>query len=181
MEEMLNEGIGVLASVENFEFNVDAWRRGEVRALFLSGLSGSGKTTYGQRLSKESGATLRSLDRYLKPLLREKYGPFDAEGYQKAVFDHAVKELLQDNKGRVIIEGGQVCWMNPEELRQHAVVVVGTSFLASTWRAIKRDFERDHWQEYGTIEPHTHTKFNLKTFAPLNDVMRKLSSDVQDQ
>ena len=173
--EVLREDLGVLRDIENFEYNVDAWKRGEVRALFLSGLSGSGKTTYGRTLAAENGAQLRSLDKYLKPLLRSKYGPFSSEQYHRAVYDHGVSDLKEDNpEGRVIFEGGQICWMNPDELRDHAVIIVGTSFVKSTWRAILRDFSREHWEEYGHIAPHVHTAFNLKTFQPLRSMIRQL-------
>lgn len=175
--EVLREDLGVLRDIENFEYNVDAWKRGEVRALFLSGLSGSGKTTYGRTLAAENGAQLRSLDKYLKPLLRFRFGQFTSEEYHRLVFEQGIKVLLEDNpSGRIVFEGGQICWMDPDELRRHAVIVVGTSFAKSTWRAILRDFTREHWEEYGHIAPHVHTAFNLKTFEPLRNVIRKLKA-----
>jgi hypothetical protein len=176
-ENVLQEDLGVLRNIENFEYNVESWRKGDVRALFLSGLSGSGKTTYGRTLAAENGATMRSLDKYLKPMLRVKYGPFTSEQYHRAVYDHGVSELLADNPdGRFVFEGGQICWMNPDELKDHAVIIVGTSFATSTWRAILRDFSKDHWEEYGHIAPHVHTAFNLKTFQPLRSMIRQLRS-----
>ena len=169
--------LGILRDIENFEYNVEAWKKGAARVLFLSGLSGSGKTTYGRTLAAENGATLRSLDKYLKPLLREKYGQFSSEEYHRLVHDEGVRVLLEDNPvGRVVFEGGQICWMNPDDLRNHAVIVVGTSFAKSTWRAILRDFSREHWEEYGHIAPHVHTAFNLKTFEPLRGVIRRLQA-----
>ena len=66
--------------------------------------------------------------------------------------------------------------MNPDELKDHAVIIVGTSFATSTWRAILRDFSKDHWEEYGEIAPHVHIAFNLKTFQPLRSMIRHLRS-----
>ena len=176
-ENVLQEDLGVLLDIQNFEYNVDAWKKGEIRTLFLSGLSGSGKTTYGRVLAAENGAQLRSLDKYLKPLLRAKYGQFSSEEYHRLVFEQGVKVLLEDNpSGRFVFEGGQICWMNPDELKDHAVIIVGTSFATSTWRAILRDFSKDHWEEYGHIAPHVHTAFNLKTFQPLRSMIRHLRS-----
>ena len=176
-ENVLQEDLGVLLDIQNFEYNVDAWKKGEIRTLFLSGLSGSGKTTYGRVLAAENGAQLRSLDKYLKPLLRAKYGQFSSEEYHRLVFEQGVKVLLEDNpSGRIVFEGGQISWMNPDELKNHAVIIVGTSFAKSTWRAILRDFSREHWEEYGEIAPHVHTSFNLKTFQPLRGIIRQLKS-----
>ena len=171
----LQEDLRVFRNVEDFQYRTDEWRNGKVRVLFLSGLSGSGKTTYGRRLAAETGATLRSLDGYLKKMLRAKYGQFDSTRYYELVYAHGVRVLLEDNpSGRLIIEGGQICWMNPDELKQHAVMIMGTSFTASTWRAILRDFSKEHWEEYGHIAPHVHTSFNLKTFSSLRSVMQRL-------
>lgn len=176
------ENIGALMSVENFEYRLDEWKRGKVRVLFLSGLSGGGKTTYARVLAEQTGAKLRSLDGYFKGLMRSKYGQFNSEEYPQLVYSHGVKELLADNPdGQVIIEGAQVCWMNPDDLRDHAVMVVGTSFVTSTWRAILRDFSKEHWEEYGTISPRHHTTFNLKTFKSLKGVVERLQGEVRDE
>ena len=176
------ENIGVFRDVENFEYRFDEWKRGDLCVLFLSGLSGGGKTTYGRVLAEQTGAKLRSLDNYFKGLLRSKYGQFSSEEYHRLVYGKGVRELLADNPdGRIIIEGAQVCWMNPDDLKDHAVVVVGASFATSTWRAILRDFSKEHWEEYGTISPRHHTTFNLKTFKSLKGVIERLQGEVRDE
>jgi hypothetical protein len=167
--------LNLFSSIENFEYRLDEWKQGKIRALFLCGLSGSGKTTYGRSLATENNCTLVSLDNYLKPLLRQKYGQFSSEEYHQKVFDYGTEELLAANpSGKVIFEGGQICWMDPDKLKDHAVIIVGTSFLTSTWRAVLRDFSKEHWEQYGHIAPHVHTAFNMKTFLPLRKVLSHL-------
>ena len=64
--------------------------------------------------------------------------------------------------------------MNPDDLSNHAVLIIGTSFAKSTWRAILRDFTKEHWEEYGSIAPHVHTKFNVMTYKDLRDIIKQL-------
>ena len=172
---------GVVATGEDFEYRMDEWHNGQARVMFLSGLSGSGKTSLGRELAEQSGATLRSLDQYLKPMLRAKYGQISSEQYHQLVKRVGIATLLADNPtGRVIFEGGQICWMDPDQLKDYPVVVMGTSFMKSTWRAILRDFSAEHWEEYRSISPHVHTAFNLKTIGPLKAVvahLQKISSE----
>ena len=172
----LHEGLGIFASIENVEYRCDEWRsRRGPRALFVVGLSGSGKTTVARKLASTAGASLVSLDGYLKRLLRSRgYDISTMEKYRATLWSHGVEEILADNPGHIVIEGGQIGWLNPAALQEHAVIVLGTSFATSTWRAILRDFERDHWEAYGTISPHVHTKFNLLTFRPIGRIMEHL-------
>lgn len=173
----LNENdLGIFNSIENFEYRFDEWKQGKTRVLFICGLSGSGKTTYGRELAQETNSTLISLDGYLKPMIRDKYGKdITSSQYQQRVFDSGIEDLLKANPaGKIIFEGGQICWMNPEKLKNYSVIIVGTSFVTSTWRAILRDFSKEHWEEYSHIVPHVHTKFNLKTFFPIKNVLLSL-------
>ncbi len=175
------EGLNIVQSIENFNYKLDEWKRGEIRALFVVGLSGSGKTTFAKKLSIDTNIKMVSLDGYLKKLLRGIYGQFNSEEYHKLVHDNGLKLILNDNpKGQVIFEGGQICWMNVEELCEHAIIVIGTSFLQSTWRAILRDFTKEHWEEYGHIAPHVHTSWNLNLFKPMSDMLDKLKDEVKD-
>jgi hypothetical protein len=113
------------------------WVMGDKRVLFVTGLCGSGKTTMACDLGGLLGAKVIHLDEYLRPLIRAKLG--ENPDYEKAYYEHGVKMLLEAHpEGRIVIEGYHIAWFNPEELKEHAVLCVNTSFLKSCWRAIKR-------------------------------------------
>lgn len=149
------------------QHNLAKWVEKEVRVLFITGLSGSGKTTAAKDLATMAGAKLVSLDQYLRKLIRDKLKE-NSPDYEKAYHEHAIRLLLEDNpEGQLVIEGAHVAKFNQEELKQHAVVVMGTSLLVSTWRACRRDFTKEHWQRWKAIRPDIHIKYNLKNYAQL--------------
>lgn len=177
-DEFLAEEISVATDRDSFEYRVEEWKRGEIRVLFLTGLGGAGKTTYTRELSEATGARVLSLDGYVKGLLRAKYGVGavreDFPGLMRA---HGVETLLEANPvGRLIIEGGQLCWLDPDKLAEHAVFVIRTSLVKSTWRSILRDFTKEHWQQYHSVTPLFHAKINLKTLKALRGMIRALKA-----
>lgn len=175
------EGLNIVKNIENFNYKLDEWKRGNIRVLFIVGLSGSGKTTFTRKIAEESGAKMVSLDGYLKKLLRSKYGQFDSDEYHRLVHEHGLELILKDNpKDQIIFEGAQTCWMKLEDLKEYAIIIIGASFLQSTWRAILRDFTKDHWDEYGHIAPHVHTSWNLNLFRPISNMLDSLKEEVTD-
>ena len=174
-ELALQEGeLGLFQNADNVEYRLDDWRAGRVRVLFIGGLSGSGKSTTAKKLAEETGARVVSLDGYLKALLRR--NGHDADDHaerERVLYEKGVDMILCDNpSGQVVVEGAQIVWLNPKQLMDHAVLIVGTSFAKSTWRAIKRDFEKEHWEQYGTLAPHKFIKFNVLWFKALQKLFR---------
>lgn len=159
--------IGFFRSNKSIIYNFDKWLSGEKRLLFIIGLSGSGKSTMAKQVSLMNDAECLGLDRYIKKLIRTKTGQNNPD-YEKEAFEQGVKLLVEDNpKGQLVIEGGQLLWFNPEDLKNEAVIIVRTSLVVSCWRACKRDFDKDHWEKYGTISPQIHVGINVRDFRKM--------------
>lgn len=159
--------IGFFRSNKSITYNFDKWLSGEKRLLFIIGLSGSGKSTMAKQVSLMNDAECLGLDQYIKKLIRTKTGQSNPD-YEKEAFEQGVKLLVEDNpKGQLVIEGGQLLWFNPEDLKNEAVIIVRTSLVVSCWRACKRDFDKDHWEKYGTISPQTHVGINVRDFRKM--------------
>lgn len=154
-------------STANEGYRLDEWKSGKVNVLFIVGYSGSGKSTLAKKLAKEDDAKLVALDGYFNKLLRKKENKEDID-LDKVGYEKGVKYLLEDNKEeRVIFEGGQIRRLNPDILKEYAILFIGTSFITSTFRAIARDFEKEHWEEWGVIQPHVHLRYNIILFSAL--------------
>jgi len=167
--------LNLLLNVENIEYRLDEWLEGKLDKLFVIGLSGSGKSTICKQISNDTKAPVKSTDFYLSARLRELYPNKSSQERKEFLFNEGVQFLIKDNPvKRIIFEGVQLSWLNPEELKNHAVLVIGASFTVSTWRAMMRDFTKEHWKEHGNIAPHEHIKSNLKIFNNINKIMNKL-------
>ncbi len=161
--------IGILKSECSIEHQLMNWLCNENRVLFICGLSGSGKTTIAKEFAADFNAKHVCLDRYIKPLLRSKAVVFNPDLHQIA-FDQGVQLLLEDNpEGKLIIEGAQVSWLNPEALKQHSYVLLRTSFLTSCYRACMRDFSKEHWKKWKTISPQTHIGWNIRILKSMRE------------
>jgi adenylate kinase family enzyme len=130
--------------------------------LFITGLSGSGKSTLADRLGKEMDIPVIHLDGWFNKRLREKFGA----GINKTevAYKEGIKLLLEETPERCIIEGGQLVYCNRDELMQQNIIILRVSLIKSILRAIKRDFEKEHWKQYGHIDPLWHVKINLQWY-----------------
>lgn len=145
------------------------WMQGKTRVLFIGGLSGSGKSSKAKYFAQVRHAKVVGLDLYLRQLVREKTGS-QTPDHHKEVFENGVKWLLEAHpEGQLVIEGVQVAWFNPEDLKPYSVMIVDTSWVKSTWRTICRDFTREHWEVWKCINPRGHIRFNLKHWYQLRD------------
>ena len=84
----------------------------DVKHILIAGIPGSGKTTYGEKLSKEKGLPLLSLDDI--PTV----GPTPFPGSREA--RKAVSELTTPH----IVEGVQILGFTADELKNHDVIIM---------------------------------------------------------
>lgn len=145
------------------DHNFGKWVEGDVRVLFLTGLSGSGKTTAADELGDLLDAKVVHLDQYLRPLIRSKVG--DNPDYEKVYFEQGVKLLLEDNpEGKIVIEGCHITWFNINELKEHAVLCMNVSLYLSCYRALRRALSLTSLKEYGIKGIFKPLMFNLKQY-----------------
>ena len=159
-------------------YNKDKFDSGEINLCFITGHSGSGKSTMGRELHDKQNVEHYDLDdlnqnyKFTDDDLKE-YGdliysffkapgkkyryysyddmqnctnPLDDSGdeYDKCVnvdfIKYAMKYAKSHKDTKFVIEGIWIYFfMKPEELKDYAVYIKGTSMLISSYRASKRD------------------------------------------
>lgn len=129
----------------NYELNFDKWISGENKILYITGLMGSGKSTFSLELSKEYNCKLIELDLLRKELSDDLQA--NTQGHHmedKEFIEIFIKKINSTVKkyNRVIVEGVQVMYFN--DFRTHikdtdSVLIINTSLIKSTFRSIKRD------------------------------------------
>ena len=161
--------IRVFRSDKNFNHKVDEWLNGKSKVLFITGLSGSGKSTLAKKMGMENNVPVICLDGYLKKLMSKKYanGNLSSELYRKLIPMHGIEALLEENTERCIIEGGQILQFDKNKLQNYPTIVLKTSFIKSTIRAMLRDFTMEHWEKYRHIKPYFHVKMNIRFWKAL--------------
>lgn len=135
----------LIFSEENYELNFDKWKTGEIKILFIIGLSGSGKSTLADKLAKEYQCRKVELDFYGLLVRREspEIEEMSSQERNRYIVNHVIEHYKNE---RVIIEGAQIIYCDPEVISQYAVIAMGTSAMTSTFRGIKRsltDFDRE--------------------------------------
>lgn len=173
--------INIIIPQHPLENLTEHWVEGYERVMFICGLGGSGKTTTGKDYAETWEGKHVPLDQYFKQLIRDKTGNPNPD-YEAEAYKHGVKWLLEDNpEGKVVFEGAQVRWLNPNEVAYYSYLLLRESFVTSTWRACKRDFSKEHWEKWHSIVPHKHFYWNLKAFWKMKkfykaDVFRLIES-----
>lgn len=132
--------------------NDEDFQKGKSNLLYISGLSGSGKTSLAEKLEKDMGATMIELDgfehgydssgsanivnNYLKthPRYSKDNAKVQFPKIQKYIEDYA----KQHPNKKFIVEGVQLLEMDPE-LKNKQYIVKGTGLLKSSLQASKRD------------------------------------------
>lgn len=167
---------GAILSDKNFEYNFDKFKSGEVNLLFIAGLSGSGKSTYGSQIAQEYNCDFIEMD-ILTDEVKKIMGVTTLKNLSDEEYASKVTPIMmQLLKGRrAIVDGVQTMRMDINEIEKHAVIILGTSFALSTLRAMKRDFEPDHFKRYGKIDPILHIKTNIA----LRDTFEKFKKKIQ--
>ena len=171
--ENVNESI--VMNKKDAEFNLSSWTPNGKNILFITGLSGSGKSTKAAKLAKEKDAVNIELDlvehneilfddsvtqdegnQILKEFFNKKFGgPKKLESKTMKVADimyDAIKYCMNyasKNKRKLFIaEGIQLMDLEMvDELKGYPVIVVNTSILKSISQAKKRE-EGASWREF---------------------------------
>lgn len=146
--------------------HVDAWIRGDDNILLISGLSGAGKSVFARTLARQHAVPYQSLDRYLRQHLIDQIGPFSKPEYPVRMREHGLALIRRLHPhDRIILEGGQLLWLDPAALSTTPYILLQTSWLTSTCRAMARDFEAVHYAQYGRILPLHWVKTNARLWA----------------
>ena len=170
---------GYLKSDKDIYYNKDKFDSGEINLCFITGLSGSGKSTMGRGMSskdtehyeiddvicndnfsdnnlKEYGGLIESF--FKGPgksfrLIRDDNNHNDSvfkshKNYEKEITQAFVKHAIsycKSHKGiKYICDGIWIfMFIKPEQLRDCAVYIKGTSSIKSGYRALKRDIDED--------------------------------------
>lgn len=148
----------LIFSKDCLELNLSNWAPGKNNILYVTGLSGSGKTTYSEELEKAGEGVIFELDGLflcydssnrgiIKRLEREdddyKYHTPKSKVTRKQFkrwINSVIRYMHEDPETKYIVEGVQV-YEYPGPLVDFAhdpVVIIGTSVLKSIYRRIKR-------------------------------------------
>lgn len=170
---------GFLKSDKDIYYNKDKFDSGEINLCFITGLSGSGKSTMGRNMSskniehyemddiicnyafsddnlKEYGGLVESFFKGPGKEYRLKRGDedhnnavFDShKNYEKEITQAFVKHAIsycKSHKGiKYVCDGIWIfMFIKPEQLKDCAVYIKGTSSIKSGYRALKRDIDED--------------------------------------
>ena len=165
-------------------YNKDKFDSGETNLCFVTGLSGSGKSTMANGMKAEHyelddvGFNWNFSDDNLKDYgdliytffkgIGKKYrvGYAEVDDSYASIYSDFVNYSIQYAKAhkniKFVIEGVQLFqWINPKDLIDYAVYIKGTSRLISTYRAAKRN---------AGFENNTKDKINAVKKQVMNDL-----------
>ena len=170
---------GFLKSDKDIYYNKDKFDSGEINLCFITGLSGSGKSTMGRNMSskniehyemddvicndnfsddnlKEYGGLISSFFkgagksfRLIQDNDKHNDSVFNThKNYEKEITQAFVKHAIsycKSHKGiKYICDGIWIfMFIKPEQLKDCAVYIKGTSSIKSGYRALKRDIDED--------------------------------------
>ena len=189
--EKVNESYtqeGYIKDTKDIYYNKDKFDSGEVNLCFITGLSGSGKSTMGRSMSSKniehyemddvicndnfSDANLKEYGSLIESFFKGPGKSFrliknDDENNEKVLNSHKnyEKEITQSfvkhalsyckshTKTKYVCDGiWTFMFINPEQLKDCAVYIKGTSSLKSGYRALKRDIGEDKRNGLNTLQ-----------------------------
>ena len=170
---------GVFVSEHDIYYNKDKFDNGDINLCFITGLSGSGKSTMAGNMEK-NGVEKYELDdlfsiwrfsddnlkeygdliysffngigkkyrEYSYEEFEEKYKEIDETGYEIPLLNDFIqycKNYANSHKNKkFVIEGVELFWYKkPEDLKDYAVYIKGTSTIKSMIRGSWRDAKND--------------------------------------
>lgn len=156
----------IIFSSKNIEYNLDNWINSKDGKLLITGYTGSGKSTLSNHLSKKYNVKLIELDNvkinknYVNKLKKE--DKFDELTiYYQQTIDSNITDLLY-KKEKLIIEGIQIyLYSNLIKLKQHSIIIIGTSSLKSAIRAYFRNKTEEWSKEWNTLDIILDIYYNL--------------------
>lgn len=175
MTNGLNESY--IINTKNTEMNIDSWKRSPGKnVLYVTGLSGSGKTTIGEKMERSQDHTyifeldgieynydssnMNILDKIKEEypeynhavsvqFTHEKYTRRERAKIIQTAIDIAIKIMEKDYQNLYIVEGTQIYqFIDPSKLKNKPIIILGTSMMTSAYRRAKRSFEKGRPPEY---------------------------------
>lgn len=175
MTNGLNESY--ILNTKNIEMNIDSWKRSPGKnILYVTGLSGSGKTTIGEKMERSQDHTyifeldgieynydssnMNILDKIKEEypeynhavsvqFTHEKYTRRERAKIIQTAIDIAIKIMEKDYQNLYIVEGTQIYqFIDPSKLKNKPIIILGTSMMTSAYRRAKRSFEKGRPPEY---------------------------------
>lgn len=130
----------MMLSSDNEYSNFHKWINGEVNFLFITGFSGSGKTTLAKKLAEEYNVEYVEIDIISGDIKKRLDYPKGAVRSER--WNFIMKVIMNEYHGKkVIIEGGQLIGIDSDIIKDHAIIIVGTSVIKSSYRAWLRGFK----------------------------------------
>ncbi len=193
---MINEYLeylreGYLFNDKTISIDLDKFISGESNKLIIAGLSGGGKTTLGNYLSKKYKCNFNEIDECNKKnMTREEYYNFimvktsaeDPEIF-KRFWVKCFKPALLSNK-REVIEGNlfQIYNLIPSTkplINQYPVIILGKSALKAVWDRTQRTLRKQYAKEKYSNPKDRYEKYkrgvilNFKYLQKYLDQFRK--------
>lgn len=189
---------GYLKSDKDIYYNKDKFDAGEINLCFITGLSGSGKSTMGRGMSskdvehyemddvicndnfsdnnlKEYGGLIESFFKGFGKsfrLIRGDDNHNDSvfkshKNYEKeitqAFVKHAISYCKSHKETKYVCDGIWIfMFIKPEQLKDCAVYIKGTSSIKSGYRALKRDIDEDKRNGMTSLQIFKHEFKRIK-------------------
>jgi len=176
---LLNEGY--LLSDKTISVNLSEFQSGQKKKLLIVGVMGSGKTTIGEKLSKQLKVKWYSLDSFWWRIKEEHFKGRSYEDLTEKEIDKLFEffrqniiDILKRNE-RAIVEGINLASPNFRSLiLKQAMIILGLSSLKAGIRAAKRNRKKE---DEGRMLYYWLVKKNMLQVEPL---IKKLRKDVMD-
>lgn len=189
---------GYLKSDKDIHYNKDKFDSGEINLCFITGLSGSGKSTMGRGMSskdvehyemddvicndnfsdnnlKEYGGLIESFFKGSGKsfrLIRGDDNHNDSvfkshKNYEKeitqAFVKHAISYCKSHKETKYVCDGIWIfMFIKPEQLKDCAVYIKGTSSIKSGYRALRRDIDEDKRNGMSSLQIFKHEFKRIK-------------------
>lgn len=147
--------------------------------VFIIGLSGSGKTTMGKNLANKYHRKYINLDDWFWNIAEKQTGKKLDELIRSKEYngDKIILEMenrLKSYKGNDIFDGVEIMRFNRDFILSNPIIMMGTSVLISTYRAVMREKYKDPWDENASLFEIIKNKYHdQKVFIEEVQKMRK--------
>jgi len=182
IEQYLREAI--IFNRKDLLYRLDEWIESKNGLLFVTGYTGSGKTTTAKKLAKKHNAEYIELDsaigdiafKYKDELNRlAEENPNKAKLLYQKITDDYFNTLLKKKFNKpTVIEGINIfLYAKPLRFKKHSIIVIGTSALVSMYRAYKRNIQdKDYLEREGRWGILIDIRWNL--FIKKIEAFRKI-------
>jgi cytidylate kinase len=141
--DLINESFNKIKDVPDVEYGLEEWKNKENRFLFITGISGSGKSTQAKKLAEDYDAAIVELDNELGTKFINHVGKTKLEKMNEIQYSKEVAKYVLNlhHSGQVIIEGvGLLEWFEDiPDIKHESFIIKGSSYVKSSIRGSKRD------------------------------------------